>query len=91
MNDLENCGLLELPVLCKTPPQIAEFLSGKMFVPATAAAAWDSRLYMPLCIYKTFHCSSGLWPTDWSRGGGRNYNQGMEITWEASAVSHSKV
>lgn len=61
MNDLENRGLLELPVLCKTPPQIAEFLSGKIFVPATAAAAQDSRLYMPLRGAQNPHFSLQLW------------------------------
>lgn len=60
MNDLENCGLLELPVLCKTPPQIAEFLSGKMFVLATAAAARQQVVHISRRAHNP-HFSLQLW------------------------------
>lgn len=90
MNDLENHGLLELPVLCyvKPHPGLLNSFLGKclslllLLLQGTTGCT---------CIYgehitHTFHCSSGLWPADWSRGGGKNYNQGIEITWEASAM-----
>lgn len=95
MNDLENHGLLELPVLCcvKPHPRLLNSFLGRclsLLLLQLHGAAGCTCLYGEH-IPHTFHCSSGLWPTDWPRGGGRNYNQGMEITWEASAMSHSKV
>lgn len=88
MNDLENHGLLQLPGLCyaKPLPRLLNSFLG-MFVPA-AAAVLDSRLYMHFWGAHNPHFSLQLWPlgTEWSREGGRNYNQGLGINWEVSAV-----